>query len=145
MRNITLILIGLGFLTLLGSGCATAGVNNKEQSKPNYEFMDAYEEYEIFERNNDLYLEKKDKSEIRRITNTPKIREVSAVTVNDGKDILYSVIEKKMINYAVTDPTRGTIVIIEGDKFYSQPLNGDDNNKEIIDWAKFFHYKYNIK
>lgn len=77
-------LIGLG-------GCATTGsaVQNT-QSEIGYEkFYDSYGDYKIVGRDNDIYLEKLDGSESRRITNTSSIKEDFAIFSKDGNYIAY--------------------------------------------------------
>lgn len=78
-------------LSMLGmSGCAsTQGyVSNVDHQK----FYDSYGEYKLVRRNNDIWMEKLDGGEGKRVTNTPEIEEGSAYFVSDGNYIAYRTI-----------------------------------------------------
>ena len=70
------------------NGCATTGSYAVKGTDYN-QFYDTNGEYKLVGRNNDIYLEKLDKSESKRITNTPSITERVADFSKDGKYILY--------------------------------------------------------
>lgn len=86
MRKITLFFLWLGLMGL--AGCATTS-EFAVHNEPNYRFLDSYKGYRLVERNNDIYLEKLDGSESRRITNTPNINERYATISKEGEYIAY--------------------------------------------------------
>jgi len=87
MRNTIFILVGLGLLGL--TGCKSVPVS-KSQNEIGYEgFYDSYGNYRLVRRNNDIWMEKLDGSESRRITNTPAILERKAYFSKDGNYIIY--------------------------------------------------------
>ena len=92
MKNISLILVSLALLgsALSLTGCATTGYANGAKSGVSYDkYHDSYGEYRIVSRNNDLYVEKLDGSEKRKITNTPHLREFCAHFARKGDFIVY--------------------------------------------------------
>lgn len=105
--------LGLGLMGL--AGCATTG---------QYE-MHAWAqkgEYIIITRNEDLYLEKLDGSESRRLTHTPTYVEANARFVGQGKYIVYG-----ENNGSAFDTGRGYII----------PADGDDSQRKEISEQEF--------
>jgi hypothetical protein len=118
-RGATYFLVGLALLG--ASGCATTGYTGGK--RVNYEFCDKYGEYKLVKKNNDLYIEKLDGSESRRITNTPNIREGTARFISEGKYIIYSEVPK--IGWGIT----GSYII---------PRNSNDKDRKEISRDEFF-------
>jgi Tol biopolymer transport system component len=71
------------------NGCAGIPVNNVQNQVGYEKFFDSQGDERLIEKNNDLYLEKIDGSESRRITNTPKIKERTAYFSKNGRYIVY--------------------------------------------------------
>ena len=86
MRCTALILVCLAL-----GGCATTGYATGGRNEIGYEkFHDSYGDQKIVSRNNDLYLEKLDGSESRKLTNTPDLLELWPRFIENGKKIIYA-------------------------------------------------------
>ena len=87
MRNkfMTALLLGASLFGL--AGCAA--LYSIDPNVPHDEYFDSHGDYRLIERNNDIYMEKIDRSESRQITHTPNVREKSASFVKDGNYIIY--------------------------------------------------------
>lgn len=85
MQNkfMAVLLIGASLLGL--NGCATVGaVQNNQET-----YLDSHGDYRLIERNNDIHMEKLDRSESRQITHTPQSKERLAWFTKNGTYIMY--------------------------------------------------------
>lgn len=85
MRIFSLLLLGASLLGLSGCAALYSVDHNVHQD----EYFDSYGDYRLIERNNDIYVEKLDKSESRQITHTPQTKEKSAWFTKKGTYIVY--------------------------------------------------------
>lgn len=77
--------IALGLMGLTGCASLYTVDHNVHQD----EYFDSHGDYRLIERNNDIYMEKLDRSESRQITHTPNVREKSASFVKNWNYIIY--------------------------------------------------------
>jgi|GEM_PF-3342676 hypothetical protein len=114
------LVVGLGLMGL--AGCATTGsaVQNTQNEIGYEKFYDAHGDYKLVGRNNDIYLEKLDGSESKRITHTPNTLEMGANFVADGKYIVYTE-EGTYAHFLITKEE-------------------DDSNKKLISTKEYLRY-----
>jgi hypothetical protein len=128
MKNKSQYLVYLTVIVgLIGlAGCATTGsaVQNTQNEIGYEKFYDSYGDYKLVGRNNDIYLEKLDGSESRRITSTQDKIERYAYFVSNGKGIIYEEVSGKYYPY---DEYR--YFYIDRDK--------DDNSRKEISQKEF--------
>ena len=87
-RGVASILVGLSLMGL--AGCATPYADRaKRITEVGYEFFDMREDQRLVGRNNDVYFEKEDGTESKRVTYTPNTPEQAAFFSKDGKKIVY--------------------------------------------------------
>jgi hypothetical protein len=108
-KCIMLLAFGIGLMGL--AGCATTGMSEGY-------FYQQNGEYQLVSRNNDLYLEKLDGKEGRRLTNTPENAEFKVRFVADGKYIIYLELARRFP--------------LESHKAYIIPTDGDDSERKEI-------------
>lgn len=88
-------------------------------------FKDSYNGFRIISENKDLYIEKVDGSEKRKITNTPELPETWAFITKDRGYIIY----------------RTTDNLFLSDRYFSQSLNKDDSNKVEISEEEYIIHR----
>lgn len=108
-RCFSALALGLGLMGL--AGCATTSLSEGY-------FFQQRGEYQLVNRNNDLYLERLDGKESRRLTNTPENVEFKARFVADGEYIIY-------LEFARRFP-------VEAHKAFIIPADGDDSERKEI-------------
>ncbi len=103
---------------ILLAGCAAVetGVNR-------INILDANDEYKLIKRNNDIYLERLDGTEAKRITHTPGITEFDAGFSADNKSILYTGFPYTFDDYS------GDIYEVR----YAVAVGKDDSTKKEIE------------
>lgn len=103
-------------LGIVLTGCATTGGYEYEGHR-----WAQLGEHKIITKNNDLYIEKIDGSESRRLTHTPELIEGGRF-VSGGKYFVYNEIK----SYLDTHP-----------KYYIMPTDGDDSQRKEISLQEF--------
>lgn len=93
------------------TGCATTGLREGHVWAQN-----DTNEHQIITKNDDLYLEKLDGSESKRLTHTPELSEWDARFAGNGKYIIYGEIRNS----------------VDSGKLYIIPANGDDSQRKEI-------------
>ena len=127
MRKAILILAGI---TLLGSTLGITGCATTPYNRLGYKFIGRNEDSKLVRRNNDLYIEKINGSDSRRITNTPETCEDLACFSKNGEYILYA-------HYIITYiPLKSNYYI-----YYYQPTDGDDSQRTEVDASEFYSLK----
>ena len=86
-------------------------------------YFDSYGDYKLVERNSDLYIEKMDSSESRRITNTPNVEESHATFTKEGNYIAYI----EAVPYGV-DPRKASCYIVKflDNDSMRKPISSDE-------------------
>lgn len=134
MKNIILIMLAVG-IGMGTQGCVSAGgystvqqgqkltkieeeivirVRREDSEK---KLKDVYNGYKIISEDNDLYIEKIDGTEKRRLTNTPNVKETWGFISKDGQ----------CVSYKTTDST------YLKEEIFVLPINKDDSLREKID------------
>ena len=132
MCKLSLILACLLFIL---TGCSTtydARYGNSSAGTYGYDydkFLDSYEGYKLVRRHEDIYIEKTDGSESRRITHTPHVRETSAFITKDKAYIVYS-------EYVGWSNFWGASSYRDSYKIYLVDIDGDDSTRKEISFEE---------
>jgi len=119
-KRLVLGVIFIGVISLMECVIARSGADDLY-----YEFLDSYGEYKLLRRANDLYIEKLDGSESRKITYTPNNYEVG-----------YLIEDAKYLLVAETQLDGKTI------KYYVIPSDKDDTKKKEIIIDEYYRHLY---
>lgn len=131
MKNIKeLVLVTVLTIGLLLAECATTHPIAWGEVK--YIFFDRIGEMKLVSRENDLYIEKVDGSDKRKITSTSEIFERDAFFSKDGRYVLYETDESKYLMKGVAD--------IKYSRFL-QPVDENDSKKIEIDEFMYRDFK----
>lgn len=118
-RGAKMLILGASLMGL--AGCATTG--GIKQNNTDYKFLDSYNGYRVIERDSDIYLERLDGSESRRITNTPDVKESFATISKDG-------------NYIAYNEVCGNEWEHQNHKYYIIKKENDDNSRKQISFEE---------
>ena len=112
-------------LSLMGlAGCATTGSYAVENNNLGYEeFFSLRGDQRLVRKNNDVYLEKEDGTESKRVTYTPNIKENYAAFSTDGKYIMYNEMFPTQADYRY--------------KYYKVNSDCNQNTKKEISGSEF--------
>ncbi|MFA5008712.1 MAG: hypothetical protein WC546_05780 [Candidatus Omnitrophota bacterium] len=109
------IVIQIGFL----AGC----VVERPLRDVYYKFYDSYDDYVLARKDGDLYVEKLNRTDSRRVTFNPKETKTDAMFTKNGRCIVYSV------NRCCIEPKIA---------YYMQPVDKDDSARTEIAAKEFF-------
>ncbi|MGD9014699.1 MAG: hypothetical protein PVI33_01565 [Candidatus Omnitrophota bacterium] len=134
-------------LPLFLGGCATESQYTKitetktkeqiEEERLGYQFKDRSGDLRLVMRNNDLYIEKIDGSDTRRITYSPAVMEYFANFSKDGRYVFYTTANSKDEMYAkIID---GYYVGV-GKHFFLQSVEEDDRNRNEISFGEYWSF-----
>lgn len=123
-------LIAVGLLLVVVWGCSAKTTDGGEA-------MDRRGDLRLVSRDNDLYVERANGSQSRRVTNTPGIIEIGAKFSADGQSIVYSTTTSRY-DKAVTAMVKDAL--ITGDHFYIQPVKEDDAARTETSSEEYFRH-----
>lgn len=136
MRGMFLALILTGLFILGLSECTITDLSyaQSQTNQTDYEFMDRRGELRLVRRDNDLYVENLEGGESRRVTFTPNVKEEGKFS-KDGRYIVYLTSGPDAKRYEAG--AHGYRADFYAEKFYFQPIDGDDKEKTEITFMEF--------